>query len=691
MKLGFRSKIYLGSLSLLLLLGMVIFLLVSRTMEEALLEESRNRGISVTSNLAARVTEPILVMDFLRLKNLVDETVELSDDIYYTFILGAEGETLVHTFKGGFPVELKAANTVLDSQKYNRNLLDTGDHLVHDFAVPVFAGKDRLGTVRVGLLQTRVQQAINRLLWTTFLSTAFVIAIAGFVGTALARTVTRRIRILHQSSEKAMRGDLEVQTAPLLKRNCWDIMNCSKKQCPAYGELSLRCWYLAGTLCPHCVEGEYAKKIASCRQCPVYKECSGDEIQSLAESFDSMARTLKNQLSELSATQVNLTEQRQLLKTVLDATPDFVTLQDGDSIYRAVNKAFCELVRKPEEEIIGKTDFDLFSRQQAEMNRQEDLAIFQSGEALVKEYKIRTGSDKRWLHVMKLPVRDGNGKIVGLLCSGRDITEFKQVQERLTQAQKMEGLGQLTAGIAHEINTPLGIILGYAQLLLEDAEAESQLEEDLKMVEKHAHICRKIVSDLLRFSRHTESSMASLNVNDMIEEVLSVVEHTFSLERIVLVRRFDPNLPTIVGDKEKLNQAIMNLVNNGFDAIGTDGVVAIATSFGPKDNEVVISVADTGCGIPPENTDRIFDPFFTTKGVGKGTGLGLSVTFGIIKDHGGRIEVRSPAPAGTFAIPDLRPPEVDGKGTVFTIYLPVDRNPDNDGGELTHGDYFGTG
>jgi signal transduction histidine kinase len=255
----------------------------------------------------------------------------------------------------------------------------------------------------------------------------------------------------------------------------------------------------------------------------------------------------------------------------------------------------------------------------------------------------------------------------------------------------MEAVGQLTAGIAHELNTPLGIILGYAQLLLEETEPESQGHKDLEMVEKHAKICRKIVSDLLRFSRHTESSLSLLNVNAAIDEVLSVVEHTFSLDHVSLVRKFDPDLPSVMGDKEKLSQAIINLLNNGCDAIGTDGTITISTSFNQKNDEVVISVADTGCGIPRENIDKIFDPFFTTKGVGKGTGLGLSVTFGIIKEHGGRIEVQSPPRSPSVTEPGAQEQEGSGRGSVFIIYLPVERDVSNDRGEGTDGNHFGTG
>ena len=358
-----------------------------------------------------------------------------------------------------------------------------------------------------------------------------------------------------------------------------------------------------------------------------------------------MARTLKNHLAELKAAEETLTEQQHLLKTILNATPDFVSLQDRDSVYRVVNRAFCEIVGSSEEAIIGKSDSDLFSQRRATANRKEDLLVLETGEPLIKENRIRGSHGQRWIHLVKLPVRDGSGAIVGLLCSGRDITDFKTFQERLTQSQKMEAVGQLTAGIAHEINTPLGIILGYAQLLLEDAEPSGQLHADLKIIEKHTKICRKIVSDLLRFSRHTESRMASVDINRAIEEALTVVEHTFRLERVRVERRLNPDIPQVVGDEEKLKQAMVNLLNNGFDAIGSDGRMVVSTWFDAKAGEVLVSVADTGDGIPPENLDKIFDPFFTTKGVGKGTGLGLSVTFGIVKDHGGRIEVQSPLPA----------------------------------------------
>ncbi len=665
MKLGFRSKTYLGILLLLLLFGAVIFFMVSSIMKEALLEENRNRGISTGTILAARIAEPMLVMDFLRMKTLVDETARLSDDISYIFVLDAEGETLVHTFKGGFPVALKTANTVSDIQSHGIRLLDTGRELIYDYAIPVLIGDSRFGTVRLGLLRTRVQNAINRLLKGALFSTGFGILLAGFLGTILARLVIGRIKMLHQSSEQVLRGNLDVQTAPILKKNCWEIVNCDKKECPAYGNLYHRCWYLSGTLCANCVEGEYAKKIDSCLDCPVYKKCSGDEIQSLAECFNSMTLSLKTHLYELQDAEQTLKEQRQLLRLILDANPDFVSLQDGDSVYQAVNKAFCKLVGKQEDVIIGKTDFDLFKRKRAKTNRKEDLEIFESGKPLIMQNEIIGAKGKLWIHMVKIPVRDAEGKTVGLLYSGRDITELKQVQEQLNQAQKMETVGELTAGIAHEINTPLGIILGYSQLLVEDVDPGSQAYEDLKIMEKQTKICKKIVSDLLRFSRHTESKVTSVDIHRSIDDVISVVEHIFKLDRVEIHTDYDKKIPPVKGDKEKLKQVFVNLLNNAYDAIESDGAITIQTRFDEENGELAISVTDTGQGIPSENIEKIFNPFFTTKMVGKGSGLGLSVTYGIIQEHNGRIEVQSP-PAST-----IEKTTNDTKGTAFIVHLPV--------------------
>jgi signal transduction histidine kinase len=545
-RVSFRTKISITMIAVLLLLGVSLALIISRTASRALLDESKKRGISSALHVGARIGEPLLATDYLRMKDLVDEAIRTSEDVSFVFILGKNGRPLVHSFTGGFPVDLAGVNEVENSEAYRVKLITTGEELIYDFAVPVVIGNERLGTVRFGVSHKRIGGAVDRLLLTIFAATAISVVIAALFGTILARTMTKRIDLLQLSAEEIVNGNLDIQTLPSPKLSCWKFMGCDKRECPAYGESRHRCWYVAGTLCPSCVEGEYAKKIDTCRNCAVYRINSGDEIQHLAEHFDLMAMTLKRRMEDLEA-----------------------------------------------------------------------------------------------------------------------------IQERMVQSQKLESLGQLAAGVAHELNTPLGIVLGYTQLMLKDFSEDSEYHEWLKIQEKHLRTCKRIVSDLLRFSRTTETDKKPLDLNDSLEQVMAVVEHTFGLEKISLEREFAPDLPPIFGDREKLQQVFLNLLNNAHHAIGSDGRVIVTTDCDREKGEVVVSVADTGSGIPSEVLPKIFDPFFTTKPVGKGTGLGLSVTFGIVKDHGGHIEVESHVHPEE-AEPDLSLGEHGReKGTIFTLRFPV--------------------
>ena len=665
LKPGLRGKLYLGLFSLLVFFSVLIFSMVARIMREALLEENRNRGISIAANLAARAVEPILTIDFLNLKNLIDEVSRLSDDISYGFILGGEGEVLVHTFRGGFPVEIKGANTVENHRQFSRRLLDTGEGLVYDYAAPVMIGEERVGTVRVGLLRTRVEKAISRLLRIAFLITSFVTLAAGLVGAVLANSVTRRIKLLQQSAEKVVRGELDTHTAPTLRENCWEVMHCDNTRCQAYGNLYHRCWYLAGTLCANCTAGDYATKIETCRNCAVYKKSAGDEIQSLAESFDYMTLSLKKRMQELQEAGKTMREQGMLLKTILDATPEFVYLQDCHGKYQAVNRAFCHLLGKEEDQIIGKFDHDLYPPDRAGRNIEENKEVLRSGAVLEKQEAIESSSGYRWCHVMRMPVRSPEGTIRGILWSGRDITALKEMEARMVQARKMESVGQLAAGVAHEINTPLGIILGYAQVLLEEIPEDDPRHQDLEIINRQGKICRRIVADLLKFSRWSKGIYSFFDPNGVIEEVVAVMEHTFNLDRVTIRCQLDPLLPGLFGDRDKFKQVLVNLLNNAHDAIGADGRICVATSFDAMSGDLVMTVSDTGQGIPREDQGRIFDPFFTTKPVDKGTGLGLSVSYGIIQEHGGRITVESPP--GTDHACD----KVTDRGAAFLVHLPT--------------------
>jgi PAS domain S-box-containing protein len=295
-------------------------------------------------------------------------------------------------------------------------------------------------------------------------------------------------------------------------------------------------------------------------------------------------------------------------------------------------------------------------------------------EGYVKDYEVefrkRDGEILNML-ITANAILDEEGRFAGCEGIAKNVTELRRVTEGLIESQKMATVGQLAAGVAHEINTPLQVILTHAQLLADEFPEGSEALEDLKLIEKQSKICGRIVADLLLYSRESESIIDSIDISQIIEEVLAVMEHSLNMDRIYITRSFKPHLPPISGDSEKLKQVYINMLNNAHEAIGTDGAITITTHHDADAGEIVISFLDSGRGIPPEIINRIFDPFFTTKGVGEGTGLGLSVTFGIIKDHGGHIEVESPLSEEKLKVLASGEGDKKGPGTAFIIHLPT--------------------
>ncbi len=260
---------------------------------------------------------------------------------------------------------------------------------------------------------------------------------------------------------------------------------------------------------------------------------------------------------------------------------------------------------------------------------------------------------------------DDKGEFIGCEGIAKDLTRLKAMNSQMVSTEKMASVGQMAAGVAHEINTPLGIILGYAQLMKDDFPKDSEEYENLVVVERQSQACRKIVADLLKFSRQSGSSPREVNINEILTDVLAITEHNLHLDHIEVERCFAEDLPVIIGDEEKLRQVFVNLINNAQHAMEDEGgVLTVRTRYDREKRIITASVMDTGTGINPEISNRIFDPFFTTKSVGKGTGLGLSVSYGIIEDHRGIIRVESPVMYKSNSC-QLTP------GTAMHIELPV--------------------
>jgi signal transduction histidine kinase len=224
--------------------------------------------------------------------------------------------------------------------------------------------------------------------------------------------------------------------------------------------------------------------------------------------------------------------------------------------------------------------------------------------------------------------------------------EGKVMEERLRQADKLASIGQLAAGVAHEINNPLSLILGYTKMLRKQYPAEGQAREDLDVVYNNAEVCKKIVDDLLNFSHQRKTRLVPTDMHAVVEAAVDSLGERLRSAGIDVVRHFEPSLPHLPADAEKMKRVFTNLLLNSIQAMETEGTITIKTEYDREKKGIRMTFSDTGPGIPEEIRNKVFEPFFTTKPPGEGTGLGLAVSYGIVEEHGGELSVKSEEGAG---------------------------------------------
>jgi signal transduction histidine kinase len=271
--------------------------------------------------------------------------------------------------------------------------------------------------------------------------------------------------------------------------------------------------------------------------------------------------------------------------------------------------------------------------------------------------------EQRTANIAIAPLLSRDFVSVGRIILVDDITERVSLENQLAQADKLSSIGLLAAGVAHEINTPLAVISSYAQMLSKQMKGDARLGPVLDKITQQSFRAAEIANGLLNFSRTSTTEFRDTNLNQVIHDTLSLLEHQFKTAQIIVDLELDEELPLIHGNPGKLQQVFLNLLLNAKEAMPGGGKLRVATLTDPSDNHVEAIVADSGSGIAPEHLKRIYDPFFTTKttptpGNRRGTGLGLSVSYGIIQEHAGKIHVES-------AI---------GSGTTFHLEFPMLRN-----------------
>ncbi|WP_333664150.1 PAS domain S-box protein [Desulfobacter postgatei] len=387
-------------------------------------------------------------------------------------------------------------------------------------------------------------------------------------------------------------------------------------------------------------------------------------------------------ITEKKLTEQSLRERESSLRALLKAIPDLVWLKDMSGVYLACNPMFERFFGEKEEGIIGRTDYDFVEEELADFFRENDLKAIAADKPRANEEWITFADDghRALLETIKTPMFDERGEAIGVLGIGRDITGRKnaeqeklKLEKQLNQAQKMESIGRLAGGVAHDFNNMLGVILGYGEMALAQTEPSHPLHAKLQEIMKAARHSADLTRQLLAFARKQTISPKPLDINQTIGNMIKILKHLIG-EDIDLAWMPGEAVRQVMMDPAQMDQILANLCVNARDAITDVGKITIETGNADFDGAycadhlgfipgeyAFFAVSDTGCGVEPGALDNIFDPFFTTKELGRGTGLGLATIYGIVKQNNGFINVYSEP----------------GHGTIFKIYLPWNRSTEN--------------
>jgi len=605
--------IFSVSCLLVLLLGVLGFILIShqsRTIEDQL----ERRGLAVAQSLAATSKAALATYNYIALEQTANQTQKNDPDVVYAIIHDKEGRVAGYSdrpdLQGTFLMDEVSRNALSGAQAVTQEAKWGPEDLpVMDIAAPVFIpGSDhRWGTCRVGLTLQPMYQQIRQ--------TQVIIACIGCVAVLLgillanwaARRITRPLGRLVGATIEAAQGNLSQQ-----------------------------------------IDVE-----------------TGDEVEILASNFSIMMREILSQQQQLELQLAEIKRLQLYTEKLLTTMSDGLLSIDREGNIAAMNPAACRILGISGEEAKESSALTLLEQAPGVLSYVEEVLRDLRGGAQ-RELRISQGNEEQIILANSSLLTDPQGHPLEVITNLHDITELKRLEARIRQTERLAALGTLAAGMAHEIRNPLSAIKTFVQLLPRKIDKPDFLQKFNRTVPRELERINRLIEDLLELSRTPKYHFSPLNLQPLLAETLEFFEAELQVNQIQCVTSLPPDLPPVMADADQLLKAFYNLFRNAIQAMPGGGQLTIEAhrevelSFGqpmPSDQDgwILLTLADTGMGIPEETTKSIFNPFFTTKDTG--TGLGLAITHKVITEHGGHIEVVSRV----------------GEGSSFIIYLPAHR------------------
>ena len=606
-----KNKIFFLITAVILLISVLIALFTRWVLISSLTSELKERGLGIGHSIAESSRGYILTKDIPKLISLIfDARLGVRKHLMgYVYITDKQGKILAHTFTTEFPVDLLNINPIDPEKTYDIELLRLDGKFVYDVAIPVTEGLYRIGSVHVGLKKQHIDQLIGKLR-TTFLGFVSAVTILFFIiSHYLSKYITRPITELIKVSDEISRGNFDIT------QNLGRVDRMGVK----------------------------------------------DEVQQLSNSFMNMTNRIMD-------SQAKLKESESKYRSLFTGGPNPIFVLDRETLtILSANPSAEETYEYTKENLIGKTFTEIGSFELDEV-QQADFQAEHAGKITTIGSKVqcrKKGGDLLYVNVHACPVRYQNRDAVILATT--DITEMVEKDNQLIQASKMTTLGEMSAGIAHELNQPLNAIkMGneFIDMMIEKKEkfSDKDLLQIVKEVSSQVDRAVDIIRRLRDFGRKADFTKEKININKPVQGVLDIIGRQLRLQNIDIQLKIDEDIPFILAHRNRIEQVIFNLITNARDAInqkleagGPDNGNRILIETHARAGQVMLAVSDTGIGMDTALKERIFEAFFTTKKMGEGMGLGLSITNGIVEDYGGKINIES----------------FEGQGTTFRLSFPA--------------------